>query len=190
MIEAAQLRVGHVVEIDGTLYRCMDQQLVKMGRGGANVKTKLRDLSSGSIVARTFGSNERLSDVRLESRRVQFLYSDGDLYHFMDLETYEQPVLPASAVEEVAAYLVENMELGIALYDGKPIQIDMPTTVDLEVTEAPPGFKGDTASGGTKPVTLSNGLSVNVPFFIDRGDILRIDTRTGDYVTRVEKASS
>lgn len=189
MIEAAQLRQGTVVELDGNLYRCVEQQLIKMGRGGANVKTKLRDLNSGAIVARTFGSNERMQDVRLESRKVQYLYNDGDLYYFMDIETYEQPALPLSAVEDVAIYLVENMELQLAMHDGKPIQLDLPISVDLMVTEAPPGFKGDTASGGTKPVTLSNGMSVNVPFFIDRGDLVRIDTRTGDYMTRVEKGA-
>lgn len=188
MIEAAQLRKGTVIEIDGNLYKVFEQQLIKMGRGGANVKTKLRDLQTGATVDKTFGSNERLQDVRLESRKVQYLYNDGDLYYFMDMETYDQPALPASAVEEVSQYLVENLELQISMWEDKPIDIDLPVTVDLEVEEAPPGFKGDTASGGTKPVTVTNGISVNVPFFIDRGDIIRIDTRSGDYVTRVTKA--
>ncbi len=186
MIEASQLRKGHCIELDGKLYRCWEQQLIKMGRGGANVKTKLRDLQSGSIIDRTFGSDERLQDVRLESRKVQYLYNDGDLYHFMDLVTFEQPVLPASAVAEVAKYLVENMELQISMWEDQAIDLELPTTVDLEVVESPPGFKGDTASGGGKPVIMSNGERVMVPFFIERGDILRIDTRSGDYVTRVK----
>lgn len=187
MIEAAQVRRGNVIEIDGELYRCLEQQLVKMGRGGANVNTKLRNLSTGATISRTFGSNERLQDVRLESHKVQYLYNDGAFYHFMDLESFEQPALPASAVEDVAMYLVENMELQMAMHDGQPLSIELPVTVDLAVEEAPPGFKGDTASGGGKPVTLANGLTVTVPFFIDRGDVIRIDTRTGEYVTRVEK---
>jgi elongation factor P len=185
MMEAAQLRKGTVVLLDGDLYRVFEYQLNKVGRGGANVKTKMRNLSSGSMIDRTFGSDERMEEVRLESRRVQYLYNDGDLYHFMDVETFEQPVLPASAVEEVAQYLVENMELQLSLYEGRAVEIELPTTVDLEVTEAPPGFKGDTASGGTKPVVLTNSVRANVPFFVETGDVVRIDTRTGAYVTRV-----
>jgi len=188
MIEAAQLRRGTVVDLDGDLFRVVDHQLVKMGRGGANVNTKMRNLTSGANISRTFGSNERLQDVRLENRRVQYLYNDGDLYHFMDLESFEQPALPRAAVEDVAMYLVENMELQLAMHDGKPIQIELPVTVDLVVDESPPGFKGDTASGGGKPVVLTNGLKVTVPFFIERGDVIRVDTRTGEYVTRVGKA--
>jgi elongation factor P len=185
MIEAANLRKGTVIELDGQLYRVFDQQLIKLGRGGATVKAKLRNLSSGATIDRTFGSNERLQDVRLESRRVQYLYADGDFYHFMDLESFEQPALPAAALADVSTYLVANMELNLALHNGQPVEIELPTTVDLEVAEAPPGFKGDTASGGTKPVTLANGLRVNVPFFIEAGDVIRVDTRSGEYVTRV-----
>jgi len=187
MIEAAQLRKGTVVKIDGELFRVFEYQLQKLGRGGATVKTKLRNLSTGSMVDMTFGSDQRLEDVRLESRRVQYLYNDGDLYYFMDLATYEQPALPAVAVEGVSQFLVENMELSLSLHDGLAVEIELPTTVDLAVAEAPPGFKGDTASGGTKPVVLVNGLRVNVPFFVEAGDVVRVDTRTGDYVTRVRE---
>lgn len=185
MIEAAQLRKGTVIELEGELYRVVEFQHQKIGRGGANVKTKLRNLSTGAIVDHTFGSNDRLTDVRLESRRVQYLYSDGNMYYFMDLETFEQPALPADAVEDVKQYLVENMELNLAMHEGQAVQIDLPTTVDLEVAETPPGFKGDTASGSTKPATLSNGMRVNVPYFIEPGDVVRVDTRSGEYVTRV-----
>lgn len=185
MIEAAQLRKGTVIEIDGDLHEVLDAALQKIGRGGATVKTKLRNLERRSVVDRTFNSNEKLDDVRLETRRVQFLYSDGDLYHFMDLATYEQPALSSDAVTDVKQFLTENLELSLAMHEGRAIKIELPVTVDLEVAEAPPGFKGDTASGGTKPVTLSNGLVVNVPFFIERGNVIRVDTRTGDYVTRV-----
>jgi elongation factor P len=162
-----------------------DFQHQKIGRGGANVKTKLRNLISGAMMDRTFNSDERLQDVRLESRKVQYLYCDGDLYHFMDLETFEQPVLSAAAVEDVKQYLVENMELSVALYNGQAVQIELPTTVDLEVMETAPGYKGDTASGGGKPATLANGLVVSVPFFVEVGDVVRVDTRTDSYVTRV-----
>lgn len=185
MIEAAQLRKSTVIEIDGDLFEVVEAALSKMGRGGASVKTKLRNLDKGSVVDKTFNSNERLNDVRLEARRVQFLYTDGNLYHFMDLETYEQPVLGQDAVEDVRQWLIENMELSISMHEGRAIRIDLPTTVDLEVTEAPPGFKGDTASGGTKPVKLSNGVMVNVPFFVERGNVIRVDTRNSNYVTRV-----
>jgi elongation factor P len=185
MIEAAQLRKGTVIDLDGALHEVVDAALQKIGRGGATVKTKLRNLERGSMIDRTFNSNERLSDVRLETRRVQYLYSDGDLYHFMDLETFEQPALSKAAVADVERFLIENLELALAMHEGRAIKIELPVTVDLEVAEAPPGFKGDTASGGTKPVTLSNGLVVNVPFFIERGNVVRVDTRTGDYVTRV-----
>jgi len=185
MIEAAQLRKGTVIDMDGDLFEVIDAALSKMGRGGATVKTKLRNLEKGAVIDRTFNSNERLTDVRLEARRVQYLYTDGDLYHFMDLETYEQPVLGEDAVAEVKQWLIENMELSISMHEGRAIRIDIPVTVDLEVTEAPPGFKGDTASGGTKPVVLSNGVTVNVPFFIERGSVIRVDTRNGNYVTRV-----
>jgi elongation factor P len=187
MIEAAQLRKGTVIELDGELFRVYEYQHQKIGRGGANVKTKMKNLSTGAMVDRTFGSNDRLQDIRLESRRVQYLYNDGNMYYFMDLQTYEQPGLPADAVAEVQQFLVENMELNLSMHEGKAIEIDLPTTVDLEVTETPPGFKGDTASGSTKPATLANGMRVNVPYFIEPGDVIRVDTRTGDYVTRVRE---
>jgi elongation factor P len=187
MIEAAQLRKGTVVEIDGELYRVFEFQHQKIGRGGANVKTKLRNLVTGSIAERTFNSDERLQDVRLESRRVQYLYTDGDLYHFMDVETFEQPVLSAAMIEDVKPYLVENMELQMSIHDGIAVEIELPTTVDLPVAETAPGYKGDTASGGGKPAKLSNGVTINVPFFIEAGDVVRVDTRTGSYVTRVRE---
>lgn len=186
MIEASQLRRGMVVNIDNALYECVEQQLIKMGRGGATVKAKIRNLDTGAQFERSFNSDERLQDIRLESRRVQYLYNDGNLYHFMDIETYEQPVVPKEQIGDAEPWLIENMELQIAMHEGKAVRIELPTTVDIEVVEAPPGFKGDTSSGGTKPVKLANGVMVNVPFFIETGSVLRIDTRTGAYVTRVK----
>lgn len=187
MIEAAQLRKGNVIELDGELYRVFEFRHQKLGRGGANVKTRLRNLESGDLVDRTFNSDVRLQDVRLESRRVQYLYNDGDFYHFMDLETYEQPALPAAAVSDVAQYLVENMELAMAFHDGRAVEIELPVSVDLTVSDTPPPHKGDTSSGGTKPATLDNGMKVNVPFFIQVGDTVRVDTRTGEYMERVRE---
>ena len=187
MIEAAQLRKGTVIEIDGELFKVFDFAHSKIGRGGANVKTKLRNLNQGTLVDRTFGSDERLQDIRLESKRMQYLYNDGDFFYFMDTETYEQPGLPRSVVEDVQRYLVENMELNVSMHDGKAIEIELPTTVDLPVQDTPPPHKGDTSSGGTKPATLQNGLVVNVPFFIEVGDLIRVDTRSGAYVTRVRE---
>ncbi len=186
MIEAAQLRRGTVLELDGELYEVTEYELKKMGRGGANVKTKMRALErGGSMIDRTFGSNDRLQDVRLETRRVQYMYNDGDLYHFMDNETFEQPALSKEAVAEVEAFLIDGIELSLAMYEGRAIKLELPVTVDLEVVEAPPSHKGDTASGASKPVKLSNGMMVTVPMFIDSGTIIRVDTRTGAYVTRV-----
>jgi elongation factor P len=187
VIEAAQLRKGTVVDIDGGLYRVFEFQHQKLGRGGATVKTRLRNLESGSMIDRTFNSDERLNDVRLETRKVQYLYSDGDFYHFMDLQTYEQPALPAAAVADVRQYLVENMEIGLAMYEGRAVAIELPVSVDLVVEQTPPPHKGDTSSGGTKPARLVNGMSVNVPFFIENGDVVRVDTRTGEYMTRVRE---
>ena len=186
MIEASQLRRGMVVNIDNALYECVEQQLIKMGRGGATVKAKIRNLDTGAQFERSFNSDERLQDVRLESRRVQFLYSDENLYHFMDVETYEQPVVPKEQIGDAAPWLIENTELQLAMHEGRAVRIELPTTIDIEVIEAPPGFKGDTSSGGTKPVKLANGVMVNVPFFVETGSVLRIDTRTGAYVTRVK----
>ena len=151
------------------------------------MKTRLRTMETGVLAERTFGSDDRIQDVRIETRRVQYLYSDGNLYYFMDLETYEQPALPASALEYVKSYLVENMELGLALYEGRAVEIDSPNSVDLAVADTPPPHKGDTSSGGTKPATLENGMVIQVPFFIAQGDKVRVDTRTGEYMTRVRE---
>ncbi|RME48661.1 MAG: elongation factor P [Chloroflexi bacterium] len=185
MIEANDLRPGTVFELDGDLFEVLTYQHQKLGRGGATVKTKLKNLRTGSTIDRTFASNDRLADVRLESREVQFLYQDGDLYYFMDTETYDQPVLSREALGDAVNYLKENMTLQLAMHEGEAIRIELPTTVDLEVVKTPPAFKGDTASGSTKKATLETGIVVDVPFFIEQGDVVRVDTRTNAYVTRV-----
>jgi len=156
-----------------------------LGRGNANVRVKMRNLRTGAAIDRTFTPEDRINDVRLELREVQYLYNDGSIYYFMDTETYEQPALSAELLGDAVDYLTENMTLQISTYEGEPIGIVLPITVELEVIEAPPGFAGDTATGATKQVTLETGLKVTTPLFVQEGDIVRIDTRTGAYLTRV-----
>jgi len=145
----------------------------------------MRNLRTGAAIDRTFTPEDRINDVRLELREVQYLYNDGSIYYFMDTETYEQPALSAELLGDAVDYLTENMTLQISTYEGEPIGIVLPITVELEVIEAPPGFAGDTATGATKQVTLETGLKVTTPLFVQEGDIVRIDTRTGAYLTRV-----
>lgn len=185
MITANDLRRGITIEWEGELYRVVEYQHSFVGRGSANVRVKLRNLRTGAITDHTFSPDQRFSDFRLELREVQYLYTDGHLYYFMDTETYEQPALPAEALGNAVNYLRENMTLQLAFYKGEPIEINLPTTVDLKVIEAPPGFAGDTATGATKRVTTETGLKVQVPLFVEEGDVIRVDTRTGEYVTRV-----
>jgi elongation factor P len=185
MITANDLRKGTTFDMEGELYQVVEYQHSFIGRGSANVRVKLRNLRTGTITDRTFSPDDRLDDVRLELREVQYLYNDGHLYYFMDTETYEQPVLSAEILGDTVDYLTENMTLQISTYDGEPIDIVLPVTVDLEVIEAPPGFAGDTATGATKQVTLETGLKVTVPLFVEEGDIIRVDTRTGQYLSRL-----
>lgn len=185
MIGVEDLRKGVTFELDGEIYRVLDYQHQKLGRGNAIIKTKLRNLRTGATVDRSFSSGNRVNDIRLESRTVQYLYSDGSLYHFMDTETYEQPVLTAEALGDAINYLTEGLVLTLESYEGEPLDVELPTTVDLEVVETAPSFKGDTASGGGKPAVLQTGITIQVPFFVEKGDVVRVDTRTGAYVTRV-----
>jgi elongation factor P len=186
MIGVQDLRKGTTfIDDDGNLYVVLDYLHNKQGRGNATIKTKLRNLRTGATIERSFQSGGRVQDVRLDTHQVQFLYRDGDLYHFMDTETYEQPVLGADVLGEHAPFLKEGTTVELLTYDGQPIDIDLPTTVDLRVVETAPGYKGDTASGGGKPARLETGVSVTVPFFVNVGDTIRVDTRTGAYVTRV-----
>ncbi len=186
MMGVQDLRKGTTfVDDDGNLYVVLDYLHNKQGRGNASIKTKLRNLRTGATVDKTFQSGSRVQDVRLETQQVQFLYRDGDMFHFMDTETYEQPVLSEELLAEHAGYLKEGTTVELLTYEGQPIDIELPTTVDLKVVETPPGVKGDTASGGGKPAKVETGVSVTVPFFVNVGDVIRVDTRTGDYVTRV-----
>jgi elongation factor P len=184
MIDVNELRKGVTFTMDGELYKVIDYQHHKPGRGKAVIRTKIRNLRTGATTDKNFTSGDRVEDIRLDHQTVQYLYSDSDFYYFMDTETYEQFPLPEALLEDVKPYLVENMEIELSSYSGEPLDIELPITVDLEVIEAPPGFAGDTAQGATKEVTLETGLKIQVPLFINEGDVLRIDTRDSRYVTR------
>lgn len=185
MIGVQDLRKGVTFELDGSLYRVLNYEHIKTGRGGATIRVKARDLRTGSIIDRTFPSGNRVQDVRLDHATVQYLYHEGDLYTFMDVETYEQPVLSADVLGDAVQFLKDGMTLEVVSYQGEPIDIELPTTVDLEVSYTEPGFAGDTATGATKSATLETGLKVQVPLFVDVGDLIRVDTRSNSYVTRV-----
>jgi elongation factor P len=185
MLEANELRKGVTFELDGELYRVLDYQHIKVGRGGATIRVKVRNLRSGVTLEKTFNSGDRVQDIRLEKREVQYLYSDGDLHHFMDTETYEQPILSAETLGDSIGYLTDGTTIALLTYDGEPIDVELPVTVELEVVHAEPGYAGDTAQGATKEVRVSTGLKVQTPLFVEEGDVIRIDTRSGSYVTRV-----
>lgn len=186
MIGVQDLRKGTTfVDDDGNLYSVLEYAHNKQGRGNATINIKARNLRTGATVQKSFQSGGRVQDVRLETQKVQYLYHDGDNYIFMDNETYEQPVLSEELLGDHAHWLKEGVTLELLTYDGQAIDVELPTTVDLKVTETAPSFKGDTASGGGKPATLETGAVVTVPFFVQVGDSVRVDTRTGGYVTRV-----
>lgn len=185
MIDVNELRKGVTFTMDGELYRVIDYQHHKPGRGKAIIRTRLRNLRSGSTIDKNFISGDRVQDIRLDHQTVQYIYSDGDFYYFMDIETYEQFPLPDALLEDIKPYLVENADLELSSYEGERLDVELPITVDLRVVEALPGYAGDTAQGATKEVTLETGLRLQVPLFIEEGDVLRIDTRDGRYVTRV-----
>ncbi len=185
MIDVNELRKGVTFELDDNLYKVTEYAHHKPGRGKATIRIKARNLRTGSNLDMTFNSSDRVQDIRLDYHTVQYLYTDGDFYHFMDLETYEQPALRAETLEDIIPYLKENLEVKLTFYGTEPLDIDLPTTIDVEVTEALPSVRGDTATGVTKKVTTETGLQVDCPSFVEVGDIIRVDTRSGTYVTRV-----
>jgi elongation factor P len=185
MIEVNALRKGTTFTYDNELLKVLDYSHNKTARGGATIRVKVRNLRSGATFERTFNGGERVEDIRLDHAEAQYLYNDGELYYFMDTNTYEQPAFNKEIVEEIIPYLTENMVVKISTYNGEPIDIEIPLTVELEVVDAEPGFAGDTAQGATKPVTVSTGLVVQTPLFVQIGNVIRIDTRTGEYITRV-----
>lgn len=185
MIGVNDLRKGTTFEMDGEIYKVIEYQHYKPGRGNAIIRTRIRNLRTGATVDKNFLSSERVQDIRIDSVEMQYLYHDGDLYYFMNTVTYEQPVLSAELLGDAVNYLIDGQTLYLSVYDGESLDVELPTTVDLRVVEAPPGYAGDTATGATKQVTTETGLKVTVPLFVDEGDVVRVDTRDGSYVTRV-----
>jgi elongation factor P len=185
MIDVNELRKGVTFTMDGELYKVLEYQHYKPGRGNAIIRTKLRNLRTGAIIQHNFISGDRVEDIRIERRGVQYLYNDGDLYYFMDTETYEQTALPAAVLEEQIPFLKEGMELILTSYEGEALDVELPTTVDMKVIEAEVAIAGDTATSVTKKVKVETGLEVQAPLFVEVGDVIRVDTRTGAYVTRV-----
>ncbi|MBA4386084.1 MAG: elongation factor P [Anaerolinea sp.] len=185
MIDVNDLRKGVVFEVDGYLYKVLEYSFSKPGRGNATIRIKARDLRKGNTLEKTFTSGERIQDVRLDFHNVQYLYTDGELYFFMDLETFEQPAIPGSVIGDYVGFLKPEMEVKLTFYNAEPIDIELPTTVDLKVTYAEQAVRGDTATGVTKRVTTETGLEVATPYFVSTNDTIRVDTRTGEYLTRV-----
>lgn len=185
MIDANELRKGVTFKLDGNLYKVLEYSHNKPGRGLATIRIKARNLRSGANIEKTFSSSERVQDVRLDHHMVQYLYQDGDTYVFMDLETYDQPAIPAAVLGEATQYLMENMEVKLTFYENEPLDMELPTAVELKVVKAEMAVRGDTATGVNKTVTTETGLQVQVPAFVEEGDTIKVDTRTGEYITRV-----
>jgi elongation factor P len=185
MIDVNDLRKGVTFEQEGNLYKVLDYSHNKPGRGNATIRVKARDLRSGAIIEKTWNSGVRVQDVRLDYHMVQFLYKDGDRYIFMDQESFEQPSLAADVLGEAVNYLKPATDVKLTFYNNEPIDIELPTAVDLEVTQSSTAVKGDTATGVNKMVVTETGLEVQVPAFVNQGDTIRVDTRTGEYLTRV-----
>ena len=185
MIDVNELRKGVTFELDGNLLKILDYEHHKPGRGKATIRVKARNMRTGAILEKSFISGVRVQDVRLDYHNVQYLYNDGEHYHFMDLETFEQPAIPGAILGESAQFLTESLEVKLTFFHGEPLDIDLPTSVDLHVVQADIAVRGDTATGVTKKVTTETGLLVSVPNFIEEGDVIRVDTRNGAYITRV-----
>jgi elongation factor P len=184
LIETNDFRTGTAFEMDGKLLTIVDIQHIKLARGSAVIKAKLRDLLSGAIFEQSFRSGDKYKAVRIEKSEATYLYSDNDLYYFMDSETYEQSALNREQISEVLPYLKEGNPVKILRYEETVIGIELPITVELQIVQTEPGHKGDTVSGATKPATLESGATVLVPLFVNQGDRIRVDTRTGNYLER------
>lgn len=185
MISTSDFRKGSKIEYKGAPHEIVDFQHHKMGRGGAIVRTKLKNLITGSIFDDSFKGGEKFEKPDLNERSMQYLYNDGEQYHFMDNETYEQVPLSSGQLGDAKKFLKEGMQVKILLYQAAPIAIEVPMFVELKITETDPGFRGDTASGGSKPAVLESGVTVKVPFHLNEGDVIKIDTRTSEYIERV-----
>lgn len=186
MIDAGELRKGMAIELDGKIYQIIDFNHIKIGRGSAQVKLRLRDIAAGGVIERAFQATERFNPAFVERHPVQYLYADSDLYHVMDTETYEQFTLTADQIGDGVKFMKEGQTIDVLMHQGNVVSVELPLAVELAVVETDPGFKGNTATGGTKPAVVETGLTVQVPLFIAVGDVLKVDTRTGSYI---EKAS-
>jgi elongation factor P len=186
MYSTTEFRKGVKIELDGTPFVIIDFQHVKPGKGGAFVRTKLKNLLTGRVLDQTFRSGERVKKPDMMEREMQYLYRDGDRYCLMDNETYEQIMLTGEQVGDAVLFLAENMNLKVLLFNQQPVAVDLPNFVELMVAQTEPGVRGDTATGGTKPATLESGAVIQVPLFINAGDRLRVDTRTGSYIERLK----
>ncbi len=185
MVSTGDLRKGIAIELDGELWQILDYHHIKMGRGSAQVRIKLRNIKRGQTIERTFQAGEKWPRAQLDRRPVQFLYRDGDEFHFMDTDTYDQFALRAEQLDDAVNYLKDGMTLDRTAYQGETIGVELPVSVDLRVDSTEPGFAGDTAQGARKPARLESGLVVQVPLFVEEGDSVRVDTRSGEYLTRV-----
>ena len=185
MISAGDFRNGITLEIEGNVYQIVEFQHVKPGKGAAFVRTKIKNVMTGAVVERTFRPTEKFPAARIDRVDMQYLYADGDLYNFMDVNTYEQIALSTDVVGDALKFVKENETVKVCSYNGKVFSVEAPLFVELEITDTEPGFKGDTATGATKPATVETGAVVYVPLFVETGDKLKIDTRTGEYLSRV-----
>ena len=185
MISAGDFRNGITIEFEGNVYQIIEFQHVKPGKGAAFVRTKLKNIINGGVVEKSFRPTEKFPQARIDRKDMQYLYSDGDLYNFMDTESYDQIALNADAVGDALKFVKENEMVKICSYNGNVFAIEPPLFVELQITETEPGFKGDTATGATKPAIVETGAKVMVPLFVDNGEVIKIDTRTGEYLSRV-----
>jgi elongation factor P len=185
MISTSDLRKGVVIELDGDLWQILDYHHLKIGRGSAQVRIKLRNVKRGGTVERSFQAGDKWPRAQLDHRQIQFMYQDGNDYHFMETESYEQFSVTGEQLEDAVSYLKDGLLLDRTSYEGETIGVELPVTVDLKVIETEPGFAGDTQSGARKPAKLETGLTIQVPIFVNEGDTIRVDTRTGEYQTRL-----
>ena len=185
MISAGDFRNGITIELDNNIYQIIEFQHVKPGKGAAFVRTKLKNVKSGGVIEKTFRPTEKCPQARIDRKYMQYLYSDGDLFNFMDMENYEQIALNADAIGDTLKFVKENEMVKVCSHNGSVFAIEPPLFVELEITETEPGFKGDTATGASKPAVVETGATVYVPLFVNQGDVIKIDTRTGEYLSRV-----
>jgi elongation factor P len=185
MIDSGEMKKGVTIELEDKLYQVLSYQHIKVGRGSAQVRLKLRDIRSGHTIERSFQASEKFKRARLDSRVMQYLYNDGDAYYFMDEKTFEQIPISSEQLGDALDYLKENTSVEVSSYKGKLIGVELPITVELEVAETGPGYKGDTATAGNKPAKMETGITIQVPLFINNGDVIKVDTRTGQYLERV-----